>query len=304
MAQFCDALGPCAGEYCDHRLCLSCGNRSISEISRKLLSAKLEQKINGIVLYEEGPSRGLPIIFIHGFPFSHAMWEPQRLLLSKTHRVISYDVRGHGKSQVGDGQYHLEFFVDDLTMVMDHLKIRQAVLCGLSMGGYIALRAVERYPDRFSGLILCDTKSQADSNEAKVNRARAIRTVKKEGVGPFADKFVKTVLCENTLQTKPALVKFVLDLIGGNSVLGISGTLLALAARTDATQALAKMALPTLILVGKEDKLTPPSASESMLKLFPRATMHVIPEAGHMSNLENPSVFNDHMLGYLQQFGG
>lgn len=262
----------------------------------------MEQKINGIALYEEGPHEGIPVIFIHGFPFSHAMWEPQWLLLSKTRHVISYDVRGHGKSEVGDGQYHLEFFVDDLVMVMDHLKIRQAILCGLSMGGYIALRAVERHPDRFGGLILCDTKSEADGNEAKINRMGVIRAVKKEGVDPFAGKFVKTVLCENTLQTKPALVKFVLDLIHGNSALGISGTLLAVAARTDTTGALAKMALPTLILVGKEDKLTPPSVSGSMLKAFPRATMHVIPEAGHMSNLENSTAFNDHVLDYLQQF--
>ena len=126
----------------------------------------------GEVFYvERGISDAAPIVLIHGFPFSHEMWEPQIEVLQKRFRVIAYDLRGHGKSGVGDGQYTLEFFVDDLLGLLGHLKIERAVLCGLSMGGYIALRAVERNPERVRSLILADTQSKADSNEAKLKRA-------------------------------------------------------------------------------------------------------------------------------------
>ena len=260
------------------------------------------EKINGIALYAQGPVDKTPLIFIHGFPFSHAMWDPQIAIFSKTHRVVTYDVRGHGQSETGDGQFTVEMFVDDLLMVMDHLKIEKAVLAGLSMGGYIALRAVERHADRFSGLVLCDTKSEADGNEAKIKRAAAMRAVKKDGVVSFASEFVKSVLTENTLKTKPQLVEAVLNLIRGNSPLGISGTLLALASRTDTTAALGKMNLPALILVGEEDKLTSPSASELMRKLLPNAILHVVPEAAHLSNLENPIVFNEKLAAFLKSF--
>ena len=260
----------------------------------------MDEKINGIAWSDGGLHTGPTVIFIHGFPLDRRMWEPQLEALSKTYRVISYDVRGHGQSDTGDGQYSLEFFVDDLIAGMDHLKIESAVLCGLSMGGYIALRAVERYAERFKGLVLCDTKSESDSDEVKVKRAAAVRKVKKEGVEPFADGFVKTVLTEQSLKTKPELVESVLSMIRGNSPLGISGALLAMAARTDTTAALAKMILPVLILVGEEDRLTPPFVAQAMANRMPNAALHVIPRAAHLSNLENPAVFNEYLLEFLQ----
>lgn len=260
----------------------------------------MDETINGIAWTDGGLHKGPPIIFIHGFPFNRSMWKPQLEALAKNYRVVSYDIRGHGQSDIGDGQYSLEFFVDDLILGMDHLKIKSAVLCGLSMGGYIALRAVERHPDRFKRLILCDTKSGADSNEVKIKRAAAVRAVKKDGVKSFAEGFVKTVLTERTFKTKPNLVEFVSKMIQENSPLGISGALLAMASRTDTTAALAKMTLPALILVGEEDLLTPPSVSEAMMKSMPQATLHVIPEAAHLCNLENPDVFTERLLSFLE----
>lgn len=260
----------------------------------------MDQKINGIAWTDEGLREGSVVIFIHGFPFNRSMWASQVEALSKSYRVLSLDVRGHGQSETGDGQYSMEFFVDDLIAGMDHLKIDTAVLCGLSMGGYIALRAVERHANRFKALVLCDTKSQADSDEVKIKRAAAVQSVKKDGVEAFATGFVKTVLTENSIKNNPDLVKTILDMIQGNSPLGISGALLAMASRTDTTVALDKMSLPTLILVGEEDKLTPLSASEAMKRRMLRATLYVIPQAAHLSNLENPAVFNDYLLGFLR----
>lgn len=260
----------------------------------------MEGTVNGIAFEDTGPRGGPAVVFIHGFPFDRTMWEPQARELSKGHRVITYDVRGLGKSTAGDGQYSMELFVDDLVMLLDNLKLERAVLCGLSMGGYIALRAAERHPERLSGLVLCDTKSGADTDEAKIKRAAAIAAVKKDGVPKFANEFIKAVLTENTLKTKPGVVGPLLASILANSPLGISGALLAMAARTDTTAALAKITVPVLILVGEQDKITPPSASETMLKAIPNAAMHVIPGAAHMSNLENPAVFNEKLLAFLK----
>ena len=260
----------------------------------------MEGTVNGISFEDSGPRGGVPVVFIHGFPFDRTMWEPQVREVSKNRRVLAYDVRGHGRSPAGDGQYSMELFVDDLVMLLDQLKVERAVLCGLSMGGYIALRAAERHPERISGLVLCDTKSAPDTDEARIKRAVTIAAVKKDGVPKFANEFVKAVLTENTLKTKPAIVASLLTGILGNSPLGISGALLAMAARTDTTAALAKITVPALILVGEQDKITPPSASEAMLKALPKAAMHVIPEAAHMSNLENPAVFNEKLLAFLK----
>lgn len=264
----------------------------------------MEGTVNGIAFEDSGPRGGATVVFIHGFPFDRAMWEPQMREVSKSYRAIAYDVRGLGKSPAGDGQYSIELFVDDLAALLDHLKVERAVLCGLSMGGYIALRAAERNPERLSGLVLCDTKSGPDTDEAKIKRAATIAAVKKDGVEKFAGEFIKAVLTENTLRTKPALVESLLNSVRRGSPLGISGALLAMAARTDTTASLAKLTVPVLILVGEQDKITPPSAAEAMLKAIPTAAMHVIPGAAHMSNLENPAVFNEKLLAFLKLSGG
>jgi 3-oxoadipate enol-lactonase len=261
----------------------------------------MSQKIQDIVFFEEGPRTGLPVVLVHGFPFDHRMWAPQVRSLSKDRRVITYDVRGHGQSPPGDGPYTLETFVDDLFMLLDHLKVPRAVLCGLSMGGYIVLRAVERRAERFNAMVLCDTKSAADSSEAKLKRAATIQAVQKDGVTAFSNEFIQGVLTENSLRTNATLVGSVLEMIQSNTPEGICGALRALAGRTDTTQALPKMDLPSLILVGQEDRLTPPAVSESISKGLPNSTLRLIPDAGHLSNLENPSVFNAYLIEFLDR---
>ncbi len=136
------------------------------------------QKINGIAVFETGDKDRKPVVLVHGFPFSHSMWDPQVQALSKTFRVIAYDVRGHGASDAADGPASIDLFVDDLIGILDSLRLDRVAICGLSMGGYIALRAAERHPDRFSALILCDTKSTADTEEGKKKRILTAEIVK------------------------------------------------------------------------------------------------------------------------------
>ena len=260
-------------------------------------------RINGINLnyQERGLPQGLPIVFIHGFPFSNTMWSPQMMALPQDYRAISFDIRGHGESDVADGQYSIELFTDDLVALLDHLDIQRAVLCGLSMGGYIALRTVERHPERVRALVLCDTRSEPDSNEAKIKRTAQIKAIQSHGAKPFAESFVKAVFAPDTLAKDRQLVAGIQTVIASTSPLSLCGTLLALAARTDTTPALAGINVPTLIMAGEHDAITPPSASHSMQSHIKGSEIHIVPRAAHLSNLENPSFLNEKLLGFLKK---
>ncbi len=259
--------------------------------------------INGLTINYEvaGPTDKMSIVFIHGFPFSHAMWQPQVETFSSDFQIVTYDIRGHGDSDVGDGQYLIEFFVDDLFGLLDHLMIRRAIVCGMSMGGYIALRAIERNPDRFAGLVLADTRSEADTNEGKLKRAATIGTIRNEGVEVFAEGFLKAVFTPESFQSKPETVEFIRGIILKTSPVGLIGSLIALAARTDTSPSLPNIKVPTLIIVGELDTLTPPSAAQAMKVRIPNAELATIRNAGHMSNLENHEDFNQTLRKYLSK---
>ena len=257
-------------------------------------------KFNGIAWQESGEAGAPPVIFIHAFPLDRTQWDEQAALVEKNFRVLRYDVRGLGESEVGGGQYTIEQFADDLFALMDERKIGRAAVCGISMGGYIALRAAERSPERFSALILCDTRSEADGNEAKLKRHTAMKAVQKN-LATYADTFMRATLAEETLSGAPAVTGKVRAIISRQSPAGVCGALLAMAARTDTTEALPNMKMPVLILVGEKDSLTPPSASEAMKKSLPDAELRVIPGASHLSNFDRPQVFNEHLSAFLRR---
>jgi pimeloyl-ACP methyl ester carboxylesterase len=251
-----------------------------------------------------GSPSSVPVIFIHGFPFSHRMWNfpgGQVEALSATNRVIAYDIRGHGESEVGTGHYSIELFVDDLYALMDHLSIPKAILCGLSMGGYIALRAVERNPERVLGLVLCDTKSEGDSNEAKVKRANSIKFVKANGMKFYAQDYVKIVFAQASFDKHAEAVKMIQSIVERTAPLSIFGSLLALAGRTDTTASLPMIKCPALVLVGEKDTVTPVAAAQILADNIQGAEMAVIPGAGHLSNMENPPEFNKHLVQFISK---
>ncbi len=259
---------------------------------------------NGIKISysQSGDKNATPVIFLHGFPFSRAMWDEQMELFKNLEgfQGIAPDIRGHGASSVAGGQYSVEIFVDDLFAFLDKLGFKKVILCGLSMGGYIALRAVEREPKRFKGLILCDTKSEPDTDEARIKRSETIKAVREKGVKVFARAFLKSIFTEKTFKQNPKAVAKIREIIEGNSPTAICGTLLALAARTDTTDSLKNISIPTLILVGEEDKLTTPENARSMQKLIKNSELHILKNAAHISNLENPEEFNAHLLKFLK----
>ena len=250
---------------------------------------------------DSGQKNRVPLVLIHGFPLSSVMWEAQYDLLKRDYRTIRYDVRGFGRTPGGDGQFTMELFADDLLALLDQLQVSQAVLCGLSMGGYIALRFAERHLDRVRGLILADTKSEGDSNEAKVKRAEAVKLLKAQGVAAFLEGFTKGALGEQTQKDNPALTEDVKRMAFQNSPQDLSGALIAMAARTDTSGALPNFKVPSLVIVGEQDKLTPPEQSQKMAKALPQAQLVTIPGAGHLSNLEKPVVFTAAVVEFLKR---
>jgi pimeloyl-ACP methyl ester carboxylesterase len=250
---------------------------------------------------EAGDRNRMPVVFLHGFPFSHEMWKPQLDVVGGQFRAIAYDLRGHGRSFTGDGQFTIEGHVDDLIDLLDALAITQTVIVGLSMGGYVALRALERNPDRFRAAVLCDTRSEADGNEGKLKRFTAMAAVKRTGSAVFADSFVKNVFAAETFTRNPEAVECIRTIIRRTSELSIAGTLVALASRTDTIESLSGITIPTLILVGELDVTTPPEASRAMHARIRRSELHVIPGAAHMSNMENPGIFNSHLMSFLKR---
>jgi len=241
---------------------------------------------------DEGPDNAPVMIFIHGFPLNKTMWNKQVEVMIENCRVIAYDIRGFGNSDAGTEDFSIELFVDDLLGLMDFLKIEKAMLCGLSMGGYIALNAIENFPKRFDALVLCDTNCIADTPEAKENRMKTIESIRKNGLEQYANESVKNLFAPESFVTNMEKIAVVKKIIMNTSVQSISRTLYALIRRKETCTNLTNLTIPVLILVGREDKITPPEAARQMQKNIKGSKLNIIEHAGHLSNIENPYEFN------------
>jgi len=252
---------------------------------------------------EVGPPEGPAVVLVHGFPFDRRMWEGQLRGLSDAYRMVSYDVRGMGRSPVGDGQYTMELLVDDFFAVVDALELEEerVIACGLSMGGYILLRALERDPGRFRGVVLADTRSSADDDEGKLGRASAIRMLGEEGSAAYGETVVPRLLGSTTLAEKPEVVETAKVMVRSNDPRGLRGAQLAMLSRTDTTASLPGLRLPVLVLVGEEDALTPPETARAMAARIPGADLEIVPRAGHVSALESPAEFNRHLRAFVDR---
>ena len=249
---------------------------------------------------DSGSDNTTVIICIHGFPLNKSMWDKQAEALNKDYRVIAYDVRGHGNSDSGIGDFNIELFVNDLICLMDTLKLDKAVLCGLSMGGYIALNAIEKYPERFEALVLSDTQCIADTPEAKEKRLKAIENIKENGVEKYANESIKNLFSPESLLTKKDEVAVVREMIVNTPMQSLFKTLLALAERKETCSKLQDIKLPVLIMAGSEDKITPPAVAQQMHEKIQHSVLKIIDYAGHLANLENPDDFNYQLKYFLQ----
>lgn len=243
---------------------------------------------------------GHPLVLLHAFPLNKAMWQPQLNALASSARVLAPDLRGFGGSRGFDSSPSVEQMADDVASFLDALQIREPiVLGGLSMGGYVALAFARRYADRLRGLILADTKADPDDDMAKANRDKMIALVHKEGSRAVIDTMLPRLISADTVARRPAIAEEIGALASAQPA-AIANALQALRDRPDATPGLAAITVPTLILVGQQDEATPPAKATAMAQAIRKAQLVVLPEAGHMSNLEQPERFNTAIRAFLE----
>jgi pimeloyl-ACP methyl ester carboxylesterase len=231
------------------------------------------------------------------------MWKSQINEFSEKYFCVSYDIRGLGESPAGNGQFTMESFVDDLETVMTELKLDKPILCGMSMGGYISLRALERMQDKFSAAILCDTRSEADNNDGKLKRAAGIKRISTEGLAPFAKDFITNCFGDDFKKNKKSELESIIEKSSDYDPSGVKGSLLAMISRTDTTSNLGKIKIPALIICGEQDSLTPPSVMKEMFHKINNSEFVEITKSGHMTPIENSEEVNRAIREFLLKNG-
>ncbi len=227
------------------------------------------------------------------------MWEPQLALADGGWRVIAPDLRGFGDGNADPPAASMDDYVADIVDLLDALHIHDAVIGGVSMGGYVAFALLRLAPHYVKGLILADTRSQADTPEGVDGRRRMLATLHDQGVGAVADEMLPRLVGRTTLEERPAVAAFVRELMGAQNPAAIAGALTSMMKRADSTALLATVRCPTLVVVGEEDALTPPASAESLQRGIAGAQLVVLPRAGHLPSLETPDAFNESLARFL-----
>ena len=254
-------------------------------------------RLPGATIAYDDVGDGPPIVFLHAFPLDRAMWDPQVSALAHRARCIAPDLPGFGGSS-SSRPPSMEQWADDVAALLDHLDVRRAVIAGLSMGGYVALALWRRHPERVRALVLADTRADADSPDARERRRELIALAEREGSAAVAARQLTGLIGRSTRERAPALVEHVRRLLERAPVPGIVGALQGMMARPDATTTLATISVPTLVVTGDEDVLTPPRDGRRMHERIPQSDFELLAGAGHLSSLERPAAFN-HLLGEL-----
>ena len=256
--------------------------------------------LNGLNLAVEVKGEGPAVLFIHGYPHDRSVWAHPMAELEGFKR-IALDLRGMGESDAPDLGYSIETYAGDLAALLDTLGIEETVLCGLSMGGYVAFEFLRRWRRRVRGLVLMDTRAEADSPEARRGRDAAAATARESGAAALAATLLPGMLSPATLAGSTDVVDRVRAMMASTPVSGIVGALGAMRDRSDSTDLLPALAgLPTLVVVGEDDTLIPPAQARAMADAIPGATLEVIPGAGHLPPVERPDATTRVLLDFLR----
>jgi pimeloyl-ACP methyl ester carboxylesterase len=249
-------------------------------------------RVRGIKVAYDDEGRGAAVVLLHGFPFNRSMWREQAQALSDACRVVAPDLRGMGETPLGDGTVTMGEMAEDVAALLDALNVERAVLGGLSMGGYVAFEFFRRFPHRVRALVLADTRPQADTHEAQRTREETAQRALRDGMEPVADSMLPKLLSASTRERKPDVVERVRAMMLGTSPEGAAAALRAMAVRRDQTDMMPSIDVPTLIIVGSEDSITPPSDAEAMGAKVKGSRLVRLEGAGHVSNFERPEEFN------------
>jgi pimeloyl-ACP methyl ester carboxylesterase len=261
-----------------------------------------ETTIRGINLVYEDLGAGPVILLIHGQPFNRTMWEDQKAMLHKTHRLIIPDLRCYGESEVTDGIVLLDELALDLIHLLDLLAIDTAVVIGLSMGGQIALELYRLKPALFQGIVLADTKARAEDEKSYQNRLKLAAQIVEDGMEKFTDDRIKHFMCPSTFETKPQVIARVAHMMKTTSAAGSAAVQRGRAERLDYTPLLEKIDFPALIIVGDQDEFTPLASATYMHERITNSTLAIIANSGHISNMEQPAAFNRNLENFLNTF--
>ena len=229
-----------------------------------------------------------PLLLIHGFPLDHQLWAPQVTAFGPERRVLAPDLVGFGSSSA-QGRPSVEDHADDLARLLDRLGLDRAVVCGHSMGGYVALAMWRRHPARVAGLVLACTRADADDAAAREGRSVLAARLGEAGMAPLVEAMPRRLLAPGA---SPALLDQVAEMIGRQPAAGSIAALGAMAARPDASPELPAIDVPCLVITGAEDQLIDPEASRLMAAQIPDGRLQLVPGAGHLANLEEPGAFN------------
>lgn len=266
------------------------------------MERQMSVKINGINIAVADRGVGFPLLFIHGYPLNRRIWEPQLDALAGMARLIAPDLRGHGESDAVVGPYSMDLLADDCHAILEATGVAgPVVLCGLSMGGYVAFAFHRKYPERVAGLILAATRSGEDSPEGKANRDKAADLARRSGPSAITESMLPKMLSPKTYVQRPELVQRVGEIMQQTSLEGILGDLMGMKSRQDSTPTLSLVEKPTLILHGSDDQLIPPGEAVAMQKAISGARLQLLPDAGHLLNMEQPQQFNQAVREFLQE---
>lgn len=248
-------------------------------------------------------ARGVPpLLFLHAFPLHAAMWAPQLAGLAGRARCLAPDLPGFGGTAPLPTGGGLDEYADRLATLLDTLAVEQAVVCGLSMGGYLAFALWRRHPRRVAGVVLADTRAAADSEPARQKRLDLVRALGERGVEAAVEAYGANLLGATTRRRRPELAAQVEGWIRENTPEGIAAAARAMADRPDSTPLLGGLTVPALVVGGEEDTFTPPGEMAALAGALPRAEFVPIPGAGHLSNLEEPERFNGALGSYLDRW--
>ena len=250
--------------------------------------------------YRESGS-GSPVVLLHAFPLSAAMWEAQAGPLGRVSRLITPDLPGFGRSPSAEGEPSVDLMADEVRDLLDHLGLDAVVLGGLSMGGYVTMAVLRRHRDRVRAIVLADTKAGADTEAARANRERMAEVMLAGGgTAALAEELLPTLVGQTTLQSRPDVVELVRSHIRASEPTAVAWAQRAMAVRPDSVDTLRRARLPALVIVGEEDLLTPPAEAEAMAGALPDAVLVRIPQAGHLSALEQATAFSDAITSWLR----
>jgi len=242
------------------------------------------------------------LVLLHAFPLHSAMWEPQLKALSSSCRVLAPDLKGFGGSDapLERSEYSMDSYADELASFLDNLDLRRVVLAGLSMGGYVALAFLRRHRERVGALVLADTRAGSDAPEVAARRVAQQVEVAAGGVSAIAEMLLTTLVGEYTHSHRRQLIEQVRSLMGDASPGGVIGALEAMRLRADATEELSRIEVPTLVVVGDQDVLSPPAIAEAMSSAIAASRFALMRKSGHLSNLEAADQFNAALGAFLE----